>query len=167
MGWKAPLRASPQVAPSQCWLAPSLVGGGGAGWEALLCSHVDVCCLRGWQHCVQRTQYERRVCQLACLHASWGILQLFSEKAAERWIYVPIFRRLLPWNTWTFGFKGPAWFMLCAKTRTGFLSDGQSGCWSSSECTLSCGLSLDFPSPCERSSSSETRRQFQTRFFHR
>lgn len=23
-------------------------GGGGAGGEALLCSHVDVCCLRGW-----------------------------------------------------------------------------------------------------------------------
>lgn len=26
--------------------------GGGAGWEALLCSHVDVCCLRGWLRCV-------------------------------------------------------------------------------------------------------------------
>lgn len=27
------------------------VGGGGAGWEAILCSHVDVCCLRGWHGC--------------------------------------------------------------------------------------------------------------------
>ena len=60
------------------------VGGGGAGWEALLCSHVDVCCLRGWQqHRAWRgTQCRRRVCRLACLRASLGggIFRNFSPE---------------------------------------------------------------------------------------
>ena len=84
-GLETSLTARPPFCTSSVVTSAS-VGGGGAGWEALLCSHVDVCCLRGWQqHRAWRgTQCRRRVCRLACLHASpgggWIFRNFFPEK---------------------------------------------------------------------------------------
>lgn len=68
-----PLSSPSFLCTSSSVVTSASVGGGGAGWEALLCSHVDVCCLRGWQCCVWRgTQCEREGCRLACLRVRWG-----------------------------------------------------------------------------------------------
>lgn len=60
----APAFGKPSRSPVLCASSPVVtwasVGGGGAGWEPPLCSHVDVCCLRGWLRRARRGTRRRR-----------------------------------------------------------------------------------------------------------
>lgn len=68
----------------------SLARRGRSGREgSLLCSHVDVCCLRGWLHSVLRGGGHTDACPLVCLHAccrvGGGAPTFFPVNAVKWW----------------------------------------------------------------------------------